>query len=295
MKFNSQDKCVIQEYLNVNRDSLTKLTSPGMIEFYQQGIDLAQAALDQCKACFVVPLHPPKFEDAKRLLASNSFNYDILWVFSSAQDFDCFGMPELPHIIHAPTSSPVTQKKFAGLREAFTRGYRFAAAIDAECVFTKAVDLYDTFYHRHHRKTLYAATATESITREINIKCASVFSEVEREQLKALTNDFSLYFWFNDVPVYHSETFQRFSAAVTLHQPHHMMFDYILYGFYCLLHEGWELKTLHQSSTLALLESQSIIPQHSFKGIVEEMQPLWVMREVPGYDNAFIHFHLDRK
>ena len=61
------------------------------------------------------------------------------------------------------------------------------------------------------------------------------------DYLKDITNNFSLYFWYSDLPVYRKEDILPFLNMINYENLMWEHFDYILYQYYLILYHGFQI------------------------------------------------------
>jgi hypothetical protein len=215
-------------------------------------------------SCFIVPIHPPHFAFACNLLASRDRflpDLDIFFVFSSLED--CEKFKALKASIHKviicneevrslnKKTGIVTFKKFFGLDYVFAcSSYRYAGVVDAECEFTKAVDVDRLFQEFCEAKTLYSSACRARWQIRSNKACAKVFPRNIYLRLKMITNQFSQNFWFNQIPIYEKGSYLDFRELVRLSYPigrGPASFEYALYSYYLFTRRGWSLVSVDSS------------------------------------------------
>jgi hypothetical protein len=200
-------------------------------------------------ACFVVPIHFPKFNYGLELIRSYNkyFNDDHLYfVFNSQEDAEYFAnldcdikfrfiiCPELksrymseekflkmqelfknsPMQIQYSDSflyeSAVTEKKFVGMKWIFENTeFENVAAIDADCVFTRNINYSNLFEEHISNATLYGSFAPDSFNPMI-ISPFKFFKDQDRLKLYSITEHCKTYFWFNDLTIFNKQYFLDF-------------------------------------------------------------------------------------
>ena len=200
-------------------------------------------------ACFIVPIHFPKFNYGLELIRSYNkyFNDDHLYfVFSSQEDAEHFAnldkdikfrfivCPELksrcmneekllkmqtlfensPMPVRAEDpflyDSAVTEKKFVGMKWIFENTeFENVAAIDADCIFTKHIDYSTLFNESINKATIYGSFSPNFFNPMI-ISPFKFFNASDRQKLHQKTLNCKTYFWFNDIPVFKMNYFLDF-------------------------------------------------------------------------------------
>jgi len=266
------------------------------------------------KSAFLFPLHEPKFLFGNDLILScNTYlpDYSIFVVFSSVEESESFknlysnlifGSIIYPYGVD---SGIINKKKYFGVQHLIDNtDFECIACIDSEALFIKKVDVDKRFEKVYKRKKIFASktSPSETIPGEVIDKIIRTpvrfFSEKEAERLGVILDSFKLYFWFNDIPVYKRDVFERFSKHISLKEKFATLiyqdFDYILYSYYCLLHEGFEIRVItNKRYTFSFMESQKYMNKTLFLKGLYKIQPNWIYRKTFLYKRAFMTFHND--
>ena len=273
------------------------------------------------KSCFVCPVHPPKYHFAEQLVQSyNNFyeDSDLFLVFSTVEERLLFEELTLnknlnyKSIIFSETLNdyPITQKKFFGLQYVFENtDFEKVGVIDCDSVFIKTVDydfLFDEFYEK---KKIYGTTLTEhggvlppGAIRTITSSPLPLFSEEDQNDIILKTNDLSLYFWFNNIPIYEKTNFKNFIEYIDYDgsklNPVGLDFDFIVYCYFLMIKDLIVLEDMNFEIELGFLEEQKNIHVEIFVPLFQKIEPFWLTK--PEYlpeemlKNVFIKFHVDR-
>ena len=159
---------------------------------------------------FLIPIHPPHYHFIYNLLNKCKGNYieiDIFLVFSNKNDYDKFYMKnEIQPIIcdSLNTNSIVTYKKFFGLKQLANSKYDYIICCDSEIDiicdnFTNEV-INNKIQNIFTNKKIYAGD-TSGIAMTITETSANIFPN-NIDVLKNITKNFTMYFWWSDLPVY---------------------------------------------------------------------------------------------
>ncbi len=263
-------------------------------------------------SCFVVPVHPPKFAFLTKFLKTYNehFNDDVIVVFSSKEDVITFKKANSELVFEScvydkVVSNVITEKKFHGLKYAFSKGYDFVACVDVECEFLKSVNLTSSFERWFSRKKFYASLSDEKEVAKIMQIPTKFFAE-HSEKLRQLTFDYKAYFWFNDVPVYERDTFSRCLSTIeydklsTKQKLQKYDWDYLLYAYFLLLNADFSLDLIQINNNTVkapygFLENQGFESSDVFAKALTLIRPMWVKDYDPSFpDEIFMRFHLDR-
>ena len=199
----------------------------------------------------LIPIHPPHYHfiyNALDKLKSNDIAIDVFLIFSSKSDYDLFTMKEEIHPIILPetyhTKSIVTFKKFYGLRQLADSKYDHLICCDSEIdiipsnftdtnINAKIKQIFET-------KKIYAGKTDDYWANHITRTSADLFPD-KQEMLKTLTDDFKLYFWWSDLPVYRRTDITPFLNMINYDSITWYHFDFIIYQYYLLLFHNFEI------------------------------------------------------
>lgn len=182
--------------------------------------------------------------------------------------------PDLPpqdyQVLHNWTASKgfqtgkgqlVTFKKWYGVHTLLAAGhkqpsvlvrpYPYLVAIDAEVEFTKKrADVTEALRGWWGRKRLVAGwTSNELIADIMQGSATNWFHPPEVARLAEVTAEFRAYFWFSNPPIYEAKSAGRFFARINfssavLWKMAWTDFDHLVYGYFLLLEEAFELRVL---------------------------------------------------
>lgn len=274
------------------------------------------------KSCFLAPIHPPKFDEGSKLIESYNkhFNDDHIYlIFSSEEDAKEFKTKnkKLKYrsiVNQRPVNyGVITQKKYSGLIEIFTQDeFDKVGVIDVDTLFLKNMD-YDTlFYHKIKENTLYSNLIQQKYYYQT--EPLKFFTDFEKQKLSDILSygmfnsevngtTMNVFFWFNDIPVYSKLNFTDFLEYINYEENwikvNSQDFDYIIYGFYLLLHKSAKLKILNFNDDAiycktSFIESQELIDEHIFQHVYSSYNPMWIKNEINTMNNTFLKVHTDR-
>jgi len=199
---------------------------------------------------FLIPIYPPHYHFIYNLInkcKNNDIELDIYLVFSNTADYEIFTMKNYikPIICGSyKTNSIVTYKKFFGLKELANSIYDYIICCDSEIdilcnSFTNTVintKIQDIF----NNKKIYAGNADGNWVTRITQTSANLFPE-KYDFLKNITNNFTLYFWWSDLPVYKTSDITPFLNMINYDNIIWEHFDYIIYQYYLILYHDFEI------------------------------------------------------
>ena len=198
----------------------------------------------------LIPIYPPHYHyiyDLINKLKDKDIHIDIHLVFSNSQDYNHFTHKDkiYPIILESfETNSIITYKKFVGLKQLAHSTYDYIICCDSEIDiisenFTEEI-INNKIEQIFYNKKLYAGNITGNYFTCIPEKCAQMFPG-KYEYLKNITYNFTLYFWWSDLPVYRRVDLIPFFNMINYDNIVWEHFDYIIYQYYLILHDGFEI------------------------------------------------------
>jgi hypothetical protein len=213
------------------------------------------------KTCTIITTHPPKFHFGLDLLKSFvkyvEQPHELYFVFTNESEmmlFDtlCGEFNSFYKSIVIPNElrdklSIVNVKKFYAL-ETLINEYDYIGVYDCETLFVKPCNLnliYEDIGNQNHIKA-----NTSSVGKNVLLKASEMLGLNNNEVLLNETENLTLYWWFNEIPVYEKNNFiEFFSWLKNLEnysdiQREYYCFDYILYGMWLIVFKGVNLKKI---------------------------------------------------
>lgn len=260
------------------------------------------------KACFIIPVHPPKFQFIYNFLKKTS-PIKVFLVFSNDREYSLFDHKynnEYTAIILNETlgNSPVTQKKWFALSKLRSTDFTHFLVCDSEIEPILENFTEENILSKINGNVVFAGMTNNLIFKEINETCSEFFPDYQTD-LEDLTQSFRLYFWFSNIPVYHSEYLDEFFGLInkqniTLKYFH---FDYIIYVYFLLIFKDFTITNFSE------IINSGYSLEHTFTNnivILEKIGKLgynfdWVSKKqyekLPEFyqnNGTFLKFHLDR-
>lgn len=220
------------------------------------------------KCAFVIPLHPKDFHYGYYI-----FNYlyekniDLYFVFTNVEEKDVF-LSNIDNkisykvnfllltdftdiaIVTKNRSFPAIKKLYALL--ILKDKYDYISCIDSEIRFISSNnDYYSTMKNIVNSKIVCGGKLKEIAT-ERNIVWASLtklIAEQYHETLKTLSQDYCIYTWWSNLPVYDCKIAGEFLdwinfSSSNLERFCWNIFDDITYNFFCILFHNYEFKLI---------------------------------------------------
>ncbi len=272
------------------------------------------------KCAFIIPLHPKHYNYGLYI-----FNYlldknvDLYFVFTNKNDKDNFKLMieeknkenlnflilnEYVNLnIVKKTNSFVSIKKIFALSKLYKK-YDYISCIDSEIRFLDSnTNYYNTMKNIVDKKTICGGTLPKN-AKEKKIVQDSLLRLTEKKyhkKLKNLSNNFRVYTWWCNLPVYDCKITEYFLKWInfknnTLERFSWNVFDDMTYNFYCILKHGYVLK--HINSLLSLEYSDTKLIEEVDKDICKLY---WVNNKAYNQNklyyeenNFMLVYHLDR-
>ena len=204
------------------------------------------------------------------------------------------------------SKKPISQKKLFGVRQIFnSTDFSNVMVVDIDSLPCANVDLDDCANYNIARKKIYASPSTNhSIINKVGRDCANrFFSPQDVQKLEKITKGFTLYFWFNEIPIYERKHFLPFLEYInyskTMDRLLYTTFDYIIYVFYLLIKDEIELVEIDHtvvSDQGSFLETQSIQDPTRFDAFFQMAKPMWIKEPIDenSMKRVWMRLHVNR-
>lgn len=206
----------------------------------------------------IIPTHTPKFDWAYKLLDSYiqyvQQPHDLYFVFTNeneAHDFkDKCKSPNAYKELVLPISlrdkkSIINVKKYFALYSIHTQ-YDYVGVFDSESIFVKHCDLNNVYSDIVSVDYFKSNIAKDGIRIIQNI--AEKLKLNYNKNLILETDFYSLYWWFNEIPVYRMDYFSEFINwfysldNINEIQNDYYCFDFLVYSIWLICFKGFKLK-----------------------------------------------------
>jgi len=200
----------------------------------------------------VVPIHPPKYKYFYNFLNNvqkNTIALDIYAIFASEKDWDLFEMKKLVRPIimneHFNENYPINSKKLHALNLLSNSLYDYIMTADGEIdiISTNFCKLQNKVDKIFSEKKIYAGETSASHGRQYEVRRIQEreshflgFKEIDI--VKRKFNNFNLWPWFSDFPVYKREHISDFLYKLKGHLGN---FDHLCYQYYLASEHDWEV------------------------------------------------------
>lgn len=262
---------------------------------------------------FIIPIHPKHYSFIYNLLdvidTIHNNDIDIYLVFSNNEDYDHFDKKNKIKKIIIPeinTNSIVTYKKFFALDTLKDdTNYDYFIVCDAEITiipenFHKK-NIVNVINKIFENKIIYAGKVSHDLA--INITKTSCNLLMNADTLEKITENYTLYFWWSDLPVYKREHLSHFFSLIDYTNINWHHFDHVIYVSYLILHHDFTILNitplLNHSWSLEMYNTQNIDNlqtlksiHYSFSYITKYLYSNYV--DFFKNENTFLLYHLDR-
>lgn len=253
---------------------------------------------------FVIPVCPKHYSYMYDFIEKNKI-VDIYLIFTNEEEYQLFEKKDQIKKIITPSpnmSSIVTYKKFYALNLLKDSTYDYFIVCDAEIDIILENFTIQNIIHKieqiYEHKCVYAgyAPCAKSITKHADIL----------NRMQSLTQDYNLYYWFSDLPVFKrdhlNEFFDIFNYERIINEP---FFDHVVYLNYLMLYHDfkivnvtrlfgnyyWSLERYvsENMNQLNLLQTNHYGFSFMYHGMYS------VKRDFLIKEGTFLLYHLDRK
>ena len=202
------------------------------------------------RCAFIIPIYPKHYDYFYTILPKLYNIVDVYLVFSNTADYDAFSeKSKIKEIImpFSPRDGIINCKKFYGLKYLMNSSYEYFIVCDAEIDIVTENFHPDLIYNKANdvfiNKIIYGGYTKKEDNWKIMGTCANIFVGEDYAKLKSATDDFKLYTWWSNLPVYKRTHLEHFFNIVG-DQDRNLTwyhFDYIIYSYYLMLYQGFNI------------------------------------------------------
>jgi len=240
------------------------------------------------KSATIITSHSPKFGYLIKLLDTFYENveqpHDIFVVFSDENEAERFSnmcTNKYNQIIlleyQRKLRSIVNVKKLIAIK-ALYKEYDWLGVYDCETEYVKPVNL-DELYSDIGSKKYFKANYS-SLGGPVIKKIATMLGLEENEKVIKETENFTLYWWFQNIPVYDTSEVGRFlewmdskpNIEEILNE--YLCFDFLMYSLYMIAYRDWKVRPYDFHLDIGAVEQFRLDEEQRLK-IIEAFQPNW--------------------
>ena len=207
------------------------------------------------KTATIIPTFPPHFGFTVDLLNSyNKFsNNDIYIIFTNQHEYELFkSITNVSYnylianneVISKYPNNIINIKKFFGL-DNLIHQYDYIGIFDSETLFIRKFDSDIIYPNIFNKKILKSNLSSYGFLIK---KSAEMMGVVNNEKLVNQTQNYTYYWWFNEICVYEQKTYLKFKKYLdSLSNIDQILnerdcFDYILYGIWLICFTDFNIK-----------------------------------------------------
>jgi len=262
------------------------------------------------KISFIIPVYPPHYHYLKNLekLDCSKLDFDIILVLSFKNDFiklqtynyknnfkviileDYFNMTFIQNLINKRII--ITFKKYFAMNLVRKR-YLYCATVDSEIEFVNTTNVFDKFKTFCNNKKIIGSSINTNdyrhkLIKDINLTSSVFFKEKDYNKLINITNNFNIYFWFSDIPIYDMSYIEEFFEFIGFNDYNKFsekitwsIFDYIPYVYFITLFKNYSLINIKDYGLTREWSLESM-PIQTYKKVIEKInyRPLWLIYNV---------------
>lgn len=268
------------------------------------------------RVCFVIPIHPKHYHFIDPFLEKLDQRIDVFLIFSSEQDYNQLAEKSKQRIQpiimpdNAPTGNIVTYKKWYALKHVLMQQtkYDYFIVCDAEIDIVEENLTVDNVMQKvsniFTNKMIYGSICPndDKVTEIVKIS-ASMFDTNSIERLKKVTEDYTVYYWWSELPVYKRDTLADFFEKIgNIEDLNWYHFDHLVYLNYLILYHGFQLLNMSPLTGIqepletfdATLDQLAILKEHLFGFGWMVKQVFHKHRDYLLDQGTFLLYHLDR-
>lgn len=209
-------------------------------------------------SCTLIPIYPPDFNyGLEALITHNKFcDTPLYFVFSSKVDYESFSKIvsegknknlKWNFIIADNLDSSfniITAKKFFGVKYLSSQ-YKYIGVFDSEILFVKHFNT-EKIYKEIHESKIFKSNKRHD-SNHLKDLCKMLLLDND-ERLIEQTENFTQYWWFNEICVYEQSLFLEFNDWLENHVNYKMImknfisFDYLIYSLWLICNKNYSLK-----------------------------------------------------
>lgn len=233
----------------------------------------------------IVPVYPPDFHWATKLLDSATISENIALAFTNQEEANAFHHPfpfkKLISSVSVTDIGFIGKKKLDVLKQVHL-DYKYISIIDAECKFLQPVT---TSLEEIWNSNCFLASHS--------IDGARIMGELARVCKYHYNED--LYPWFNCIPVFKSELLPGFFNWLDSKKEdlqNHLGFEFLLFAMYCRYELGMPWRVLEGRAWHGLVENADI--WKNYQQLIPQVSWSTYQQGIENYPNIKMLFHLDR-
>lgn len=259
------------------------------------------------QSAFIIPVYPPhyNFLDFINKLNDN-LEFDIIFVLSFKSDLiellkynykKIYKVIVLENYIQKSFIEMIinkkiiiTFKKYFGLNLIKTQ-YKYCATVDSEIEFINTNNIFEKFKTFCNNKKIIGSSINTNdfrhkLIKDINESSSIYFKNTENyNKLINITNNFDMYFWFSDIPIYDMSYITEFFEFINFNDYNKFIektswhiFDYIPYAYFVILFKDYTFINIKDYGLTRDWSLESM-PIKTYKQVIDKTnyRPLWLI------------------
>ena len=269
------------------------------------------------KTAFIIPTYPPHYNFLDFLNKLNdNLDFDIILVLSFKSDLSellkynykmiykvivleqYFSKPFIQMIIDKKII--ITFKKYFALNLVKTQ-YKYCATVDSEIEFVNINNVFEKFETFCNNKKIIGSIINTNdfrhkLIKDINVSSSIYFRDQDNyNKLINITNNFNLYFWFSDIPIYDMSYIDEFFEFIKFNDYHKFIektswyvFDYIPYAYFVTLFKNYSFINIKD---YGLFIEKNGISKSRYKRLMDDYnkeEQVKIQRIIEDFTNSYI-------
>lgn len=198
---------------------------------------------------FIIPVAPKHYSYLYTFIESIYNIIDIHIVFSNIEEYNIFEEKDKikPIIIKEQyhTNGIITFKKFYGLKYLINSDYDYFIVCDAESEIIlenfMSLNVNNKINDIFNNKIVYGEKMNNDFLIKIMTISNDLFPIEQQEILKKETENYTLYIWWSNLPVYKKDHLIDFFHQINYDNICWYHFDYIIYQYYLILYHNFKI------------------------------------------------------
>lgn len=260
----------------------------------------------------IIPIHPKHYHyiyDLMNIIDINDINLDVFLVFTNEDEYESFEKKDRVQKIVIPnvnTGNIVTFKKYFALEQLKNSDYEYFIVCDAEITIIpenfNEQNIVQKINAIFKNKIIYAGQTHNENIKSITKNSSDLIKD-EQQELEKIIQNYELYFWWSDLPVYKKDHLQHFFSVIQYDNITWYHFDHVIYLCYLLLYQKfkiinltpilnlhWSLESYHTTDIHHLYQLESY--GYGFAFLTKQLYETHT--EFLKQHGCFLLYHLDR-
>ena len=181
------------------------------------------------------------------------------------------------------------------------KNYDYIATIDCESEFVRSFEPGEVMNDIWESQSFLTANKSSAKAQEITRRCAELIGlDAENSRVRQETESYLYYWWFNEIPVYRTDTLSGFFSWLDENSRRESIFgnwccfDYLVYVMWLIECRGCGLRKIDVTSSFGITEG--LYSLRGYEGFERKHNIHWTSRArvSDGDKNIVMRFHLDR-